>query len=231
MPKKTVKKMEKVKKMKNDVNVYSRAVDGDKKLSANFCVREFACKDGTDKILISDALVELLQAIRDRFGAPVIISSGYRTPAHDKRIGGSGSGYHTKGMAADIYISSVPPIKIAAFAQSLLGRSGGVECGAYSFGGYVHVDVRDGKWRAVKSGSSVNYQSVSTLFPAVRIGSRSQSVTILQRELKRAGFDPGSADGICGARTKSAIISYQRSKGLDPDGICGKKTWSAICEI
>lgn len=215
----------------NDVKVYSRARDGEKMLSANFRVREFACKDGTDRILISDALVELLQAIRDRFGAPVIISSGYRTSAHDKRVGGSGSGYHTKGMAADIYISQIPPVKIAAFAQSQLGKMGGVECGAYSSGGYVHVDVRAGKWRAVKSGSAINYQSVSALFPTVRYGSRSQSTTILQRELKRAGFDPGTIDGICGKRTRSAIIEYQKSRGLDPDGICGKKTWSAICEI
>lgn len=217
------------KAIETDVKVYSRTRDGEKKLSANFRVREFACKDGTDLIIISDALVELLQAIRDHFAAPVIISSGYRTSAHDKRVGGSGSGYHTKGMAADIYISSVPPVKIAAFAQTKLGRSGGVECGAYSTGGYVHVDVREGKWRAVKSSSAINYQSVSTLFPTIRKGSRSQSTTILQRELKRAGFDPGAIDGICGKNTVSAIIAYQKSKGLDPDGICGKKTWSAIC--
>ncbi len=219
------------KAIKSDVKIYSRARDGEKMLSANFRVREFACKDGTDQILISDALVELLQAIRDHFDAPVIISSGYRTPAHDKRVGGPGSGYHTKGMAADIYISKIPPVKIAAFAQLQLGKRGGIECGAYSSGGYVHVDVRVGKWRAVKSGSATNYQSVSTLFPTVRMGSRSQSTTILQRELKRAGFDPGTIDGICGKRTKSAIIAYQKSKGLVPDGICGKKTWSAICEI
>lgn len=217
--------------MKSDVNVYSRTRDGDKKLSENFRIREFACKDGTDQIFISDALVDLLQAIRDRFGAPVIITSGYRTPSHDRKVGGSGSGYHTKGMAADIYISSVSPIKIAAFAQSLLGRTGGVECGAYSSGGYVHVDVREGRWRAVKSSPSVNYQSLSSLFQTVKFGSRSQSTTILQRELKRAGFDPGTIDGICGERTKSAIIAYQKSKGLAPDGICGKKTWSAICEM
>ena len=32
----------------------------------------------------------------------MIINSGYRTIAYDKKVGGDGKGYHTKGMAADI---------------------------------------------------------------------------------------------------------------------------------
>lgn len=133
-------------------------------------------------------------------------------------------------MAADIYISGVRPVTLAAYAQSLLGSVGGVECGAYPSGGYVHVDVRGGKWRAVKADPSGKYQSVSTLFPTVKSGKRSQSVKILQRELARLGYSVGSADGICGAKTTAAIKAFQKDRGLSVDGICGKKTWSAISE-
>ena len=57
---------------------YSKAKDGNKQLSTNFKVREFACKDGSDAILIDDELVKLLQKIRDHFGKPVVINSAYR---------------------------------------------------------------------------------------------------------------------------------------------------------
>ena len=48
------------------VKVYSKAKDGNTKLSANFKVREFACLDGTDTIFVSDELVNItLSAVSD----------------------------------------------------------------------------------------------------------------------------------------------------------------------
>ena len=47
------------------IKAYSLAKDGNKKLSANFAVKEFRCKDGTDPIFIDDVLVKLLQNIRN----------------------------------------------------------------------------------------------------------------------------------------------------------------------
>ena len=60
------------------INAYSLAKDGGKKLSANFTVKEFRCKDGTDPIFIDNALVKLLQNIRDHFGKAVTIISHCR---------------------------------------------------------------------------------------------------------------------------------------------------------
>ena len=57
------------------VRVYSKAKDGDTKLSKNFRVEEFACYDGTDTIFVSSLLVSILQKIRDHFGIAVIINS------------------------------------------------------------------------------------------------------------------------------------------------------------
>lgn len=43
------------------INAYSLAKDGTKKLSTDFKVREFRCKDGSDPIFIDSELVEVLQ--------------------------------------------------------------------------------------------------------------------------------------------------------------------------
>jgi hypothetical protein len=53
-----------------DVRAYSRKYDGNKYVSKNFKVKEFACLDGSDAIFISPALVEILQQIRDHFDKP-----------------------------------------------------------------------------------------------------------------------------------------------------------------
>lgn len=84
------------------VKTYSVKRQDNVKLSSNFTVKEFACKDGSDSVLIDSSLIEVLQKIREHFGKPVIINSAYRTPEHNRRVGGSSGSYHVKGMAADI---------------------------------------------------------------------------------------------------------------------------------
>lgn len=124
------------------VKVYSKAKEGNIKLSKNFTVKEFACSDGTDTVFISLALVNLLQKIRDRFGKAVHINSAYRTEAHNKKIGGAQYSQHKYGLAADIHIDGVTPKEIAAYVETLIPNRGGI--GIYK--SFCHVDVR-----AVKS--------------------------------------------------------------------------------
>ena len=77
--------------------------DSTRQLSPGFRVREFACK-GSDVVLIDDELVVLLQCIREHFGKPVHITSGYRTAEHNAAVGGSKSSQHLLGRAADFYV-------------------------------------------------------------------------------------------------------------------------------
>ena len=120
------------------VKVYSKAKEGNVKLSKNFTVKEFACSDGTDTVFISLTLVNLLQKIRNHFGKAVIINSAYRTEAHNKSIGGATYSQHKYGLAADIHINGVTPKEIAAYVETLMPSSGGI--GIYK--SFVHVDVR-----------------------------------------------------------------------------------------
>ena len=85
------------------IEAYSLARDGEKQLSANFKVREFYCRDGSDPIFVDSELVQCLQKIRNHFGKPVHITSGYRTAAHNAAVGGSKSSQHLLGRAADFY--------------------------------------------------------------------------------------------------------------------------------
>ena len=121
------------------IKVYSKAKDGNKKLSANFRVKEFACKDGTDPVFIDTELVSVLQKIRTHFGKPVTITSAYRTPSRNKDVGGTTYSQHLYGKAADIKISGVTPKKVADYAETLLKNYGGI--GIY--GTFTHIDVRD----------------------------------------------------------------------------------------
>lgn len=114
---------------------YSRRVDGFKHVGRWFRVAEFACKDGTDRIVIHPQLVQLLDAIRDKVGAPVKINSGYRTRTYNTKIGGAAKSQHVLGMAADIVVAGKTPKEIAAIAAEL--KAGGI--GIYPT--FTHVDV------------------------------------------------------------------------------------------
>lgn len=127
------------------LNVYSRARDGETLLSRSFRAKEFACKDGTDPLFVDSELVQVLQAIRDHFGAPVVITSGYRTAAHNRAVGGAFYSQHQYGRAADIRVPGVPVEQLAAYAETLLPGTGGI--GRYPAKGFVHVDVRKAKSR------------------------------------------------------------------------------------
>ena len=127
------------------LNAYSCQKDGSTLLSPSFRVREFACKDGSDPLFVDSGLVQVLQSIRDHFGVPVVITSGYRTAAHNKAVGGALCSQHCYGRAADIRVAGVPVETVAAYAETLLPGTGGIGC--YPAKGFVHVDVRKAKSR------------------------------------------------------------------------------------
>ena len=66
--------------------------------------------------------------------------------------------------------------------------------------------------------------------PTVRLGSTGPAVQRLQKRLARLGHDPGPADGMFGARTDSAVRSFQKARSLTADGIVGRNTWEALME-
>lgn len=125
------------------VKVYSLASQANKAVSANFKVREYRCKDGSDAVFIHPELAEILQKIRTHFGRPVTINSAFRTPEYNKKVGGESLSQHLYGRAADIAIAGVSPKKVAEYAETLLKNRGGI--GIYPT--FTHIDVRSKKAR------------------------------------------------------------------------------------
>jgi peptidoglycan hydrolase-like protein with peptidoglycan-binding domain len=58
--------------------------------------------------------------------------------------------------------------------------------------------------------------------------SGSQQVKTVQTSLKKMGLYTGAIDGVYGAKTRSAVMKFQRSKHLKADGIVGTKTLAAM---
>jgi len=107
----------------------------DYQLSDHFRLEEFACRDGSDMVLVHLSVILLLEEIRAHFHSPLFINSGYRTPEYNRQIGGSKNSRHCLGMAADIRVYRVMPPEVGAYAETL--NPGGL--GRY--GGFIHVDV------------------------------------------------------------------------------------------
>jgi uncharacterized protein YcbK (DUF882 family) len=124
---------------------------GDKQLSKNFWLSEFKCKDGSDKILIDDKLIRLLQELRNSLKAPVHIISGYRTPSHNAKVGGKKNSQHLKGKAVDITAIGYSPKQLIVYAKAV-GFTG---IGLYDE--FVHVDTRlfKASWDDRKSAKDV----------------------------------------------------------------------------
>ena len=172
------------------------------KLSANFNSSEFDCHGSgcCSSTLVDDKLVTYLQQIREHFGKPVNISSGYRCATHNKNIGGATNSRHSKGQAADIYISGITPAEIAKYAESI----GILGIGLYetnSDGFFVHVDTRETKsfWYGQKEASR-------TTFGGTTVATNNKIDT---SAVKDTAADP------------KVIWDYFKAKGLNDFGIAG----------
>ncbi len=134
---------------------FSLKRDGKDKISENFKISEFKCKDGSDEILIDvDFVRTRLQKIRDYFGDSVIINSAYRTKEYNEKVGGAKNSYHVKGRAFDIVVRGKTVKEVAKYASSI-----GIK-GVMQYPTFVHVDSRENKyWAKVENGkaTSVSY--------------------------------------------------------------------------
>ncbi len=130
------------------LKTYSLKRDGNTRLSAHFQVKEFKCKDGSDKIIVNTDLINLLERLYDKLGAGAInITSGYRTPSHSVKVGGYATDQHTKGNAADITAKKKDgtPFSSKDITLALEDLNHAVGIGLINKNGSVHLDVRGKK--------------------------------------------------------------------------------------
>lgn len=84
-------------------------------------------------------LITALNQLQTAVGHPLVITSGYRCPTHNRSIGGACHSWHLVGLAADIRSPDLPTSELALIAEALPAfRDGGI--GVYP--NHVHVDLR-----------------------------------------------------------------------------------------
>lgn len=113
---------------------------------------EFECKDGTP---VPEAmrketrkLMEQLEVLRAELGdVSIRIVSGYRSPAHNAKIGGAEGSKHMLGQAADIRVSGHPPKDVADTIERLIRAGRMLQGGLGRYPGFTHYDVRGNRAR------------------------------------------------------------------------------------
>lgn len=113
-------------------------------LSEHFAASEFLCHccgQGN----IDSRLIELLEELRAKAGAPIHINCGYRCPKHNAEVGGVPNSQHVEGTAADIFIPAIGFDKAAELVKSLPFDGTGFYPPISTNGAwFIHVDVRNG---------------------------------------------------------------------------------------
>lgn len=112
------------------------------RISPYFSRDEFACKCGCGMDTVDAELLSILDDIRFRFNAPVIINSANRCPEHNKAVGGSSNSQHLKGRAADIVVANVHSADVYEYLDLRYSQ-----CGLGIYDSFVHVDSRGTKAR------------------------------------------------------------------------------------
>ena len=92
----------------------------------------------------------VLDLVREEWGSPIIVNSGYRSEELNKAVGGAKSSYHLQGMAADIRpqrgsLSALYDLIVRMYLRGVLGLS---ECYVDYRKGYIHIAYDNGGFSA-----------------------------------------------------------------------------------
>nr|WP_202306023.1 YcbK family protein [Mesorhizobium sp. L-8-10] len=103
--------------------------------------------DRVDVSCLKPSLVRVLKTVEQHYGRKIVVTSGYRSPAHNRRARGAKNSLHMYCAAADVQVQGVSKWELAKFVRSMPGRGG---VGTYCHTESVHIDVgpeRDWNWR------------------------------------------------------------------------------------
>lgn len=120
-------------------------------LTKNFHLSEFESKDGSpmpkEVYLNVVKLANQLQTLRDYLCFSIKINSGYRSPEHNRSIGGAFNSFHLFGMASDIYIKEMKSIDVYNEIEFLISQGVMLQGGLGLYDTFVHYDIRKKKAR------------------------------------------------------------------------------------
>lgn len=117
------------------------------KLTKNFKLSEFRSRDGAvTPHSVRPSLKKLaqnLEVIRSALGdKPITINSGYRSKAHNYKVGSNDSSQHRLGKAADIKVEGVRPSTVADTIERLIAEGKISQGGLGRYAKFTHYDIR-----------------------------------------------------------------------------------------
>jgi len=119
------------------------------KVSKHFYSEEFRCKGNAKGIckcnsnFVSAELLIVLEDVREHFGKPITVYSGYRCPKYNKHVGGASRSKHKLGIASDIHIEGIKPRAIFNY----LAHKYHNKYGLGNYPNFTHIDIRPTKAR------------------------------------------------------------------------------------
>ena len=90
----------------------------DIRVSPHFKLREFQCRC-CGLVKLSPRLLQMLETLREEARMPLVVTSGYRCPDHNRRVGGAAHSLHLDGCAADILAAPEAQKRLFAMARSI----------------------------------------------------------------------------------------------------------------
>ena len=113
---------------------------------AEMTASQTANREGIDNTPDSQTIANLvllcqtLESVRSLAGGPILISSGYRSKALNRKVGGAASSAHVRGLAADIIAISLTPRELA---RRILDSGLPFDQLILEFDGWVHLGLAE----------------------------------------------------------------------------------------
>lgn len=231
------------------MNIKKYAYNSKTQLTKNINVSELKePSNHTHDILIDVDHINKVQEFMAYIGADwVRFSSGYRCSSHDKKVGGSGKGQHTKGTATDQCFKKdgkYLDAKIVCCKAQDFGFKGI----AYIDKNYVHLDSRtSGTYRGderkdysnnvgndfykyfgiEKPNTKKGYTGTFPTLPSrgyFKKGDKGTQAKNLQKLLNWLNGAKLSVDGIIGDKSIKEVKTFQKSVKIAQDGLFGKSS-------
>ncbi len=167
----------------------------------NFSPAEIACR-GSGSLRINEEALDKLQALRDRLGRPLIVRSAYRSPAHNRAVGGAPRSKHMDGTAFDIAMANHDPVAFEAAAREV----GFLGFGFYPRSGFMHIDL--GPARQWGERFPVRATAFAAETPAAR------EVLAESRTMKGSGAAGVATIGAAGVEVAQNVLAETQSAVL-----------------
>jgi len=174
----------------------------------NFSPAEIACR-GTGQLKLHPQALDMLQALRDRLGKPLILRSAYRSPQHNASLkGASPRSKHMDGTAFDIAMANHDPLAFEAAAREV----GFLGFGYYRRSGFIHIDL--GPARIWGEKFPVRMSAFAEEVPAAR------EVIAQSRTLKGTGAAGVATVGAAGVEVAQEVVLSRLRSGPSTH-LCG----------